>query len=181
MAAPIRFSVKHLLAQSFLPGGADGSRGGATPFTFYVCKDTGAVFVSDSAGALLNISDLLLGKEVVRSFSTQGAAGAEGKAGRDGKDGKAGRDGAASILPGPASNVPGPMGPAGQSIRGERGPAGPDSAELLEQVRKEMVELKARVTPLTDAFHEYITAATLALNTQSAHRAAIIERMKKRS
>jgi hypothetical protein len=174
----IKFSVKHILTQNLLPGGADGSRGGATPFTFYVCKDTGAVFVSDAAGALLNISDLLLGKEVVRSFPTQGAAGRDGAPGRDGAAGKNGRDGAASTVPGPASTVPGPRGADGQSIRGEQGPPGPDSATLLAQVRQEMVDLKAQVAPLTDALHAYLTAQTAALNSQNELRASIISRNK---
>ena len=145
---PIKFSVKHILAQSCLPGGGDPGRDKAPAHTFYVCRDTGAVFVSDAEGALLNISDLLLGKDVVRAFPHTGCAGKDGAdsnvpgpRGPAGNDGAPGRNGA-------DSKVPGPVGPAGRGERGEpgeRGPAGPDTTEALADARAEIAAYRAEV------------------------------------
>lgn len=149
--APIKFSVKHILAQSFLPGGGDAGRGKAPAHTFYVCKDTGAVFVSDAEGALLSISDLLLGKDVVRAFPHTGCAGANGAdstvpgpRGPAGLDGAPGVNGKDSTVPGPAGAV-GPVGPRGE---GERGPAGPDTATVLADARAEIAAFRAEVASL---------------------------------
>jgi hypothetical protein len=175
-----KFTVKHILTKNLLPGGGDpAARGKGTPLCLYVCKDDGSVWLSDATGDMVCLSDILLGRGApAKAFPAQGCAGRDGAPGRDGAEGKPGRDGKDSTVPGPASTVPGPLGRDGVGNPGPQGPPGPDSAALLEQVRKDMVELKAQVAPLTDALHAYLTAQANALNTQSAHRAAIIERIK---
>ena len=85
------------------------------------------------------------------------------------REGKPGRDGVSITGPrgergdkgerGEPSTVPGPQGRPGESIkgdRGERGPAGPDSAEVLEDVKRQLVELRALVQPLTAEFCAYL-------------------------
>lgn len=177
MPAP-KFTVKHILTKNLLPGNDDpASRGKGTPLCLYVCKDDGSVWYSDAEGNMLCLSDLLLGKGLpVRAFPAQGCAGRDGASGRDGVDGKPGRDGVASTVPGPASTVPGPQGPPGQSIRGERGPAGPGSAALLEEIRRQMVELRAIVTPLNAEFHKYLENKKRA----AEHQAEAAKRLKER-
>ena len=85
------------------------------------------------------------------------------KEGRPGKDaisvkgdpgprGERGSDGA-------PSQVPGPQGRPGESIkgdRGERGPAGPDTAEALEEFRRELMAIRAALQPLTAEFCLYL-------------------------
>lgn len=175
-----KFTVKHILTKNLLPGGGDpAARGKGTPLCLYVCKDDGSVWLSDAEGDMICLSDILLGKGApAKAFPAQGCAGRDGAPGRDGADGKPGRDGKDSTVPGPASTVPGPQGPPGQSIRGERGPAGPDSAALLEQVRKEMVELRAIVNPLNDAFHAYLEAAKNAAIAREGYMTAATERIQ---
>jgi hypothetical protein len=106
----------------------------------------------------------------------------EGKAGRDGISvkgdpgprGERGSDGA-------PSQVPGPQGRPGESIkgdRGERGPAGPDSSELLEDVRKQLVELRAIVTPLNAEFGKWMEAKKIAEAARAEYMTAATERMK---
>ncbi len=85
------------------------------------------------------------------------------------KEGKPGKDGASITGPrgergdrgekGEPSTVPGPQGRPGESIkgdRGERGEPGPDSAEVLEDVKRQLVELRALVQPLTAEFCAYL-------------------------
>jgi hypothetical protein len=176
----LKFTIKNILTKNLLPGNGDpAARGKGTPLCLYVCRDDGSAWYSDLDGNMLCLSDLLLGRGApVLAFPAQGCSGRDGAPGRNGTDGKAGRNGADSTVPGPASTVPGPQGPPGQSIRGERGPAGPDSAALLEQVRKEMAELRAIVTPLNAEFHRYLQANANALDAQAAHRSAITERIR---
>jgi hypothetical protein len=181
MSAP-KFTVKHLMARSFLPGNGDPSaRGRGTPFCIYVCKDDGSCWLSDAEGNMVCLSDILLGKgQPVRAFPAEGSAGRDGKDGASvtGPEGKRGETGARGDAG--TAGPPGQQGSAGQSIRGERGEPGPDSASLLEQIRKDMVELKARVAPLTDALHAYLEAQRLGEVYRSALTAAATERMKKR-
>jgi hypothetical protein len=176
--APIKFELLNIMARSFLPG---GDRGKAAPFTVYFCRDDKSLWFSDAEGCLLSLGDLLSGAGVVRSFPEKGSAGRDGAPGRDGADGKSGRDGANSTVPGPASTVPGPQGAAGQSVRGERGPAGPDSAAVLEDVKKQLVELRAIVTPLTAEYGKWMEAKRLGAVYQAEHVAAIAARIRKRN
>lgn len=171
--APIKFSVKQLLAQSFLPGGGDAGRGKGQPYTFYACRDTGAVFVSDAEGALLCISDLLLGKAVVRAFPTHGCAGKDGAdstvpgargpagpAGRDGVDGKNGRDAVGSV---------GPQGRPGRD--GVDSIANPERVQNLETaVRDLRAERAAWVSELAA-----LKAAHQALVDMDANKGAYLE------
>ena len=85
-------------------------------------------------------------------------------------------DGKASTVPGP----PGPMGPAGQSIRGEQGPPGPDSAAVLADVTRQLVELRAQVAPLTTELHKYLEAKKKAEEYNASLRAAVTERIRNR-
>jgi hypothetical protein len=106
----------------------------------------------------------------------------EGKPGRDGISitgpagarGERGIDGAPSSVPGP----PGPQAPGLKGDRGEQGPPGPDSATLLEEVRQDLIDLKAKVAPLTDALHGYLTALASAQAQQAEYLAAATARIK---
>jgi hypothetical protein len=163
----MKFDFKSVLTRNLLPGmsgsagGDPTARGRGTPFTFYHARDTKEVFFSDAEGNLINLGSLIasvLDGSTPLAFPAQGCAGRDGAPGRDGADGKSGRDGANSTVPGPASTVPGPQGPPGQSIRGEQGPPGPDTASVLAEVRQALAELRGQVAPLTAQLHRYLQA-----------------------
>jgi hypothetical protein len=178
----IKFDLKSIMARSFLPGGGDpAARGKAAPFTAYFCRDDKSLWISDAEGNLVSLTDLLGGVGAPRAFPAQGCAGRDGAPGRDGADGKPGRDGKDSTVPGPASTVPGPQAPGIKGDRGERGPAGPDSAALLEQVRKELAELRALVTPLTAEFAAYLEAKKRGEAHRAELTATVTKRIQKRS
>jgi hypothetical protein len=140
--APIKFSVKQLLAQSFLPGGGDAGRGKAPAHTFYVCKDSGAVFVSDAEGALLCISDLLLGKAAVRAFPTHGCAGKDGADSTvPGARGPAGADGRNGIDGRPGRDAVGSVGP--QGVPGKNGVDSIASPERVQNLETAVRDLRA--------------------------------------
>jgi hypothetical protein len=163
VAAP-KFTVKNIMARSFLPG--NGERGTGTPLCLYVCKDDGSVFYSDAEGNMVCLSDLLLGKGLpVRAFPAQGCQGPPGKdsdvpgprgeqgipgqsivgppgqtiVGPTGARGERGSDGKDSVVPGPA-------GPRGE--RGERGDVcyiGSEEVEAaVQKVRAELIAQRAR-------------------------------------
>jgi hypothetical protein len=63
--AATKFTVRHILTVNLLPGASGGggdpsARGVAEPFTVYVCKDTGDVWIADAEGRLLSLSDMLV-------------------------------------------------------------------------------------------------------------------------
>lgn len=100
-------------------------------------------------------------KRLVQAIELKpGPEGRPGQQGPQGLQGLPGRDGKDSTIPGPKGDTI--VGPPGQSIRGEKGDPGPDSATLLAQIRQEMIELRAAVTPLTAKFHELLEASRLA-------------------
>ncbi len=183
--AATKFTVKHILAHTLLPGGGDPTaRGKGTPFCIYVCKDDGSLWLSDAEGNMCCLSDILLGKSLpvrlgkslpVRAFPAQGCAGRDGAPGRDGADGKPGRDGADSVVPGQASTVPGPQGPPGQSIRGEKGDPGSDTAVVLAEVRQALAEIRRQLVPLNAEYHRFLKEQA-DFNARMAERVAAIRK-----
>jgi hypothetical protein len=125
--AAIKFDLKNILTHRLLPGGdAPGQRGLAKPFTAYFCRDDQSLWISDSEGNLISLSDLLAGEGAPRAFPAQGPAGRDGAPGIKGDrgpQGPAGRDGSN----GRDSTTPGPQGRDGD--RGPQGPAGRDGRD----------------------------------------------------
>jgi hypothetical protein len=146
--------VKQILTENLVPETA--------PFgTVFVCKDTQQVWIAVLSGEVLNLSDVLEGKNVLASKPA--------KHGRDGKDGvgtkgERGERGEASVTPGPAgrNGIDGSIGAVGlRGERGERGEAstvhGLDSAQVLLAARTEIAaihkafeDLKLIVTAIHD-------------------------------
>jgi hypothetical protein len=92
--------VKQILAESLIPDQAEFG-------TVFVCKDTQRVWITARSGEVLNLTDLLEGKNAnVRT------PGPQGPPGKDGKD----------------STVPGPPGATGVGEKGGRGLPGRDGA-----------------------------------------------------
>lgn len=142
--AAIKFDLKNILTKNCLPGGDDPvGRGRTVPFTAFYCRDDKSLWISDAAGNLISLSDLLSGNGAPRAFPTT-------VAGRDGVDGQ---------------SIVGPRGPKGDSIVGPPGRDGKDAVGRpgeqgrpgvdgrpgadapqrteLDAVKKEMVELKS--------------------------------------
>ena len=162
-----KFTVKNIMARSFLPGGGDpAARGKGTPLCLYVCRDDDSVWISDAEGDMVCLSELLLGKGApVKAFPAQGC---QGPAGKDstvpGPRGEQGPPGASIVGPpgqtivgpagpqGPAgkdgldSTVPGPIGPRGE--KGDPGDVtylGPAEVEAaVQKVRAELIAQRAR-------------------------------------
>lgn len=164
-----KFTVKNIMARSFLPGGGDpAARGKGTPLCLYVCRDDGSVWISDAEGDMVCLSDLLLGKGApAKAFPAQGC---QGPAGKDstvpGPRGEQGPPGAAIVGP-PGQTIVGPAGPQGpagkdgldSTVRGPIGPRGekgepgsvtyigPDELKAaVQKVRAEMIAQRARHT-----------------------------------
>jgi hypothetical protein len=145
--------VKQILTENLVPETA--------PFgSVFVCRDSQQVWIAVRSEEVLNLSDLLDGKNV--------SASKPARDGRDGKDGSPGAKGERGERGSAGESIVGPQGPKGDSVigpqgasikgdRGERGPCGPDTAEAIAEseaavaaLRSEVARLSATVQALID-------------------------------
>jgi hypothetical protein len=153
--------LKQVLAESFVPERAPCG-------TVFITKDTQQVWLAVRSEEVLNLSDILDGKNILASKPA--------KHGRDGRDGVSikGDPGPAvvGIQGPPGRDAVGIQGPPGINVKGERGDIGPrgfpgpDTATLLADARAEIdaihaefKDLKLVVKAIYDAntqAHQYI-------------------------
>ena len=157
--------VKQVLAEHFVPEHA--------PFgTVFVCRDTQQVWIAVRSEEVLNLSDLLEGKNVLASKPA--------RHGRDGKDGVSikGDPGPAGVgIQGPPGrDAVGIQGPPGINIKGDKGDVGPrgfpgpDTAAVLEAARSEISSLRS-------AFDD-LSLQVRAIREANAHANGYIEYLK---
>jgi len=151
--------IKQILTENLVPDRA--------PFgTVFVCRDTQQVWIAVRSEEVLNLSDVLEGKNVLASKPA--------KHGRDGKDGVSikgdrGERGEASTVAGPAgrNGIDGARGAVGlQGLKGDKGDpstvAGPDTAAVLAAARAEIATIRGEFADLkfiVNAIHEVTTQA----------------------
>jgi hypothetical protein len=140
-----KFSLKSLLTKNALVGGGDPqARGIGEPFTFYFCRDTKEMFLTDSVGNFINIGSIfaaVLDGRAPLAIPAQGVAGRDGAQGikgdrgAKGNDGKDGRNGHDSTVAG-RDGARGDKGEQGvQGLKGDKGDKGDRGEQGLQGVQ----------------------------------------------
>lgn len=160
--AAIKFDLKNILTHRLLPGGdLPGERGKAAPFTAYFCRDDKSLWISDSDGNLISISDLLAGASAPRTFPYVPTVGPQGPQGIPGATG--------------ARGAPGPPGP-----QGIPGPKGDLLVPTDTEIGAALKELRLQKAKTHAAFLEaMVKVKSLKNTTAGTHLRLILEQIKR--